>query len=159
MTTLLWILAVLMIIVGVVGTVLPVIPGVALVFGGIALGAWVDGFTHIKGWTVGFLALMAIAGFATDYVAAALGARRAGASKLAIVGAAIGTLAGIFTGFIGLVFMPLVGAAVGQFLSERDMLRAGTVGIATWIGLLIGTVVKVAIVFTMIGIFAFAMMF
>ena len=158
MATLLWIVAILMIVVGIVGTVLPAIPGVVFVFGGIVLAAWIDGFTRISAWTVGALAVLTIVGFAADYVAAALGAKRAGASKLAILGAAIGTLAGVFTGLIGLVFMPLAGAAIGELIAQRDLWRAGRVGIATWIGLLIGTAVKVAIVFAMVGVFIVALL-
>ena len=96
--------------------------------------------------------------WAVDYVAAAAGAKRAGASRQAIVGAAVGTLAGIFTGLWGLLFMPLAGAAIGEYVAQRDVLRAGKVGLATWIGLLLGTAVKVAIVFAMVGIFAFALL-
>ena len=157
MAPLLWIVAILMIVVGIAGTVLPALPGVVLVFGGIALAAWIDDFTRISAWTVGALALLTLVGVAADYVAAALGAKRAGASKLAIVGAAIGTLAGIFTGLVGLLFMPLAGAALGELVAQRDLRRAGKVGIATWLGLLIGTAVKVAIVFTMVGIFVIAL--
>ena len=158
MTTALWIAAIAMIVVGVAGTVLPALPGLVLVFGGIVLAAWIDGFTRISAWTVGGLAVLTLIGVAADYVAAALGARKAGASKLAVVGAAIGTLAGIFTGFIGLVFMPLVGAAVGEFIARKDLWRAGKVGVATWLGLLVGTALKVAIVFTMLGVFIAALM-
>lgn len=158
MAPLLWIAAILMIVVGVIGTVLPAIPGVVLVFGGIVLAAWIDDFTRISAWTVGALALLTLVGIATDYVAAALGAKMTGASKLAIVGAAIGTVAGVFTGLVGLVFMPLAGAAVGEYFAQRDLRRAGKVGIATWLGLLIGTAVKVAIVFTMLGVFAVALL-
>ncbi len=158
MAFLLWIVAILMIVIGVIGTVMPAIPGVVFVFGGIALAAWIDDFTRVSAWTVGALALLALVGVAADYVAAALGAKRAGASNLAIVGAAVGTVAGVFTGLVGLVFMPLAGAAIGEYLAQRDLRRAGKVGIATWVGLLIGTAVKVAIVFTMIGVFAFAML-
>lgn len=158
MTTALWIVAIAMIVVGIAGTVLPALPGVVLVFGGIALAAWIDDFARISGWTVAVVGLLAALGFAADYVAAALGAKKAGASTLAVVGAAIGTVAGIFTGFVGLIFMPLLGAAVGEFIAQRDVLRAGRVGIATWIGLLIGTAAKVAIVFTMVGIFVFALL-
>ena len=39
--------------------------------------------------------------WATDYLAALLGAKKAGASPAAVAGAAIGTLLGIFTGFVG----------------------------------------------------------
>jgi hypothetical protein len=158
MTTLLWILAIAMIVVGVVGTVLPALPGAVLVFGGIALAAWIDGFTEISGWTVGVVAVLTVLAFAADYVAALLGAKKAGASRLAIAGAAIGTIAGVFTGFVGLLFMPLLGAAIGEYIADRDMMRAGKVGVATWIGLLLGTAVKVALVFTMVGIFFAALL-
>jgi len=63
----------------------------------------------------------------------------------------------VFTGLWGLLFMPLVGAAVGEFVAQRDLRRAGTVGVATWLGLLVGTAMKVAIVFAMIGIFIAAL--
>jgi len=158
MTTLLWILAVAMIVVGVAGTVLPALPGAVLVFGGIALAAWIDGFTEISGWTVGVVAVLTVLAFAADYVAALLGAKKAGASRLAIAGAAIGTLAGVFTGFVGLLFMPLLGAAIGEYVADRNMMRAGKVGVATWIGLLLGTAAKVALVFTMVGIFVAALL-
>jgi uncharacterized protein len=158
MNALLWALALAMIAIGVVGTVLPALPGAVLVLGGIALAAWIDDFQRISPWTVAIAAVLALLAFAADYVAAALGAKRAGASRLAVVGAALGTIAGIFTGVVGLVFMPLVGASVGEFVAQRDLRRAGKVGVATWIGLLVGTALKVAIVFAMVGLFAVAVL-
>jgi hypothetical protein len=152
MTTALWIVAVLLIALGVAGTVLPALPGIPLLFGGVLLAAWIDDFQRIPGWVVGVLAALAVIGVAVDYVAAALSARRVGASRQGIIGAAVGTVAGVFTGLWGLLFMPLVGAAIGEFLAHRDALRAGKVGVATWFGLLIGTAVKLAVAFTMVGI-------
>ena len=158
MNAALWIVAVLMIVVGIVGTVMPALPGAVLVLGGIALAAWIDGFAKISGWTVGAAAMLTALAFVADYVAAAMGAKKAGASMLAIVGAAIGTVAGVFTGFVGLLFMPLAGAALGELIAQRDLRRAGKVGVATWLGLLIGTAVKVAIVFAMVGMFIVALL-
>ncbi len=152
MTTTLWILAVVLIVVGVAGTLLPALPGIPLIFGGVLLAAWIDDFQRIPGWVIGVLAVLAVIGIAVDYVAAALSARRVGASRQGIVGAAIGTVAGVFTGLWGLLFMPLVGAAIGEYLAHQNALRAGKVGIATWFGLLIGTAVKIAVAFTMIGV-------
>jgi uncharacterized protein YqgC (DUF456 family) len=157
MTVVLWIAALALIAVGVAGTVLPAIPGVTLVFLGMLLGAWIDGFARIPVWLVVIFAVLTAIAWAVDYFAAAAGARRVGASKLAVIGALLGTVAGIFTGFVGLLFMPLVGAAVGEYIAQRDLRRAGTVGLATWLGLLIGTAVKVAIVFAMIGAFVAAL--
>jgi len=142
-----------MIVVGVVGTVLPALPGVPLIFAGVLLAAWAEDFQRIGGWTLGVLAVLALVGLVVDYVAASMSAQRAGASRQGIIGAAIGTVAGIFTGLLGLVFMPLVGAAIGEFIAHRDALRAGKVGVATWIGLLVATAIKIAVAFTMIGVF------
>lgn len=159
MTIALWILAVVLIVIGIAGTVLPALPGVILVFAGIVVGAWIDDFTRIPVWLVGVFGVLTVLAWAVDYFAAMAGAKKAGASTLALIGAAIGTVVGIFTGFVGLLFMPLVGAAIGEFVAQRDLRRAGKVGVATWLGLLIGTAVKVAIVFAMIGAFVIALVF
>ncbi|MEP7208775.1 MAG: DUF456 family protein [Casimicrobiaceae bacterium] len=156
-TTLLWVAVALLIVVGVAGTILPALPGVLLVFAGIALAAWIDAFTRIPVWVVVLVGVLTGIAIIADFIAGVLGAKRAGASKHAIIGAAIGTVAGVFTGLWGLLFMPLVGAAAGELMARRDLRRAGTVGVATWIGLLLGTAVKVAIVFAMIGIFLFSL--
>jgi uncharacterized protein YqgC (DUF456 family) len=143
--------------VGVAGTVLPALPGAILVFAGVLLAAWIDDFTRISGWTVGVVGVLTLLAFATDWVAAALGAKKVGASRHALVGATIGTIAGIFTGLWGLVFMPLVGAAVGELVARPDLRHASKVGFATWLGMAIGTVVKVALVLAMVGILLFAL--
>jgi uncharacterized protein YqgC (DUF456 family) len=157
MTLLLWLAAVVLIAIGVVGTVMPALPGATLVFGGIALAAWADGFARIPLWVVAVAGVLAALTWVIDLVAAAAGAKRMGASPWALVGAAVGTVAGIFTGLLGLVFLPLAGAALGEYLAKRDLGRAGKVGLATWLGLLIGTALKVGIVFAMLGLFAGAL--
>jgi uncharacterized protein YqgC (DUF456 family) len=158
MTIFLWVLAVALILLGIAGTVLPALPGVTLVFGGILLAAWIDHFQRIPGWLVAVFAVLTVVAWAVDYFAAMAGAKKAGASRLAIAGAAIGTLLGIFTGLWGLLFMPLAGAATGEFIAQRDLWRAGHVGVATWLGILVGTAVKLAIVFAMVGAFVFALL-
>ena len=157
-TTLGWIAAVLLIAVGLAGTVLPALPGTILVLGGIVLGAWLDDFTRVKWWVVTIIAVLAVAAWVTDYLATIMGAKKAGASTLAIVGAALGTIAGIFMGLIGVLFMPFVGAVIGELIAQKNVKKAAKVGLATWLGLLIGTVVKLVLVFMMIGIFVAALL-
>jgi len=146
-------------VIGVAGTVVPVLPGPILAFAGIALAAWIDDFARIPVWLLGVIALLTVLAWAVDYIAAAMGVKRTGASRLAIIGAAIGTVAGIVSGLWGLLFMPLVGAAIGEYIVQRDLRRAGKVGIAASVGLLVGTVAKLAIVLTIVGIFALALVF
>lgn len=162
-----WAGVVTLFVLGLAGTVLPALPGTVLVLAGIVWGAWIDGFTRVPGWLVGVCAVLAVLAWGTDYVAALLGARRVRASGWALAGAALGTVAGVFTGFVGLLFMPLLGAMAGEWwaLSRQpqgaglaaDGQRALTVGLATWLGMMIGTAVKLALTFLMIGLFVAAL--
>lgn len=155
----LWILSWALIAVGVAGTVLPALPGTALVFAGALLGAWIDDFERVSGITVGVLAALAVLAFVLDYVAGLLGAKKAGASRQALWGAAIGTVVGIFMGFVGVFFMPFVGAVIGEFIARREHAGALKVGLATWIGLMVAMIAKVVIAFVMIGLFVVALLF
>lgn len=156
--TLLWLLSALLIVAGLAGTVLPALPGTALVLGGIVLGAWIDDFARVGPWTLAVVALLAVAAWLLDYLAGLLGARRAGASPQALWGAAIGTVAGLFAGLVGVLFLPLVGAAIGEYLARRDHQHAARVGVATWLGLMVGLIAKVVIAFVMVGIFIAALL-
>ena len=158
MTVLLWVAAVLLIVVGVAGTVLPALPGTALVLAGIVLGAWIDDFTRVGTGSLLIIGVLALMAWGFDYVAGLLGARRAGASRQALWGAAIGTVFGLFMGLVGVLFMPLVGAAVGEYLARRDQGQALRVGVATWLGIMAGLLAKVVIAFMMIGIFVGALL-
>jgi len=158
-TMLWWLLCVLLIAAGLAGTVLPVLPGTALVLGGIVLGAWIDDFTRVGTGTLSVIALLAVLAWLLDYVAGMLGAKKAGASRQALVGAAIGTVVGLFMGLVGVLFMPLVGAAIGEYLARKDQAQALKVGVATWVGIMVGLVSKVVIAFVMIGIFVVALMY
>jgi uncharacterized protein YqgC (DUF456 family) len=157
MTIALWTLVIVLMALGVVGTVLPVLPGAVLIFGGAVLGAWIDDWTRVSWWTLGVIGVLAVLSIVCDFVAASLGAKRLGASPHAVTGAALGTLAGVFTGLWGVLFMPFVGAAIGEYVAMRNLQRAGQVGIATGVGLLLGVVVKLALAFSMIGIFVAAL--
>lgn len=148
-----WIIALLLIVVGVAGTVLPALPGTILVLAGIILGAWLDDFTRVKWWVIAIISVLAVVAWATDYFATILGAKKVGASKWALIGAALGTIVGIFMGLIGVLFMPFVGAVIGELIAQKNARQAAKVGLATWLGLLVGTVVKLVLVFMMIGIF------
>ena len=155
----LWTLSAVLITAGVAGTVLPVLPGTVLVLGGIVLGAWIDDFTRVGWGTLAAITALAVLAWALDYVAGLLGARRAGASRQALLGAAIGTVVGLFMGLVGVLFMPLVGAALGEYLARRDQRQALTVGVSTWVGIMVGLIAKVVLAFVMIGIFVVALLF
>lgn len=151
-------LCVVLIALGLAGTVLPLLPGTLLVWGGIVLGAWIDDFARVGTTTVVVISALALLAWALDYVAGLMGAQKVGASKQALLGAALGTVVGIFMGLVGVLFMPLVGAAIGEYLARKDQTRAVRVGVATWVGIMIGLVAKVVLAFIMVGIFVAALL-
>jgi hypothetical protein len=152
----LWVLAILLMLVGSLGIVLPALPGVPLIFAGMAVAASIDDFQRIGWITIGVLGFLTVVAFVVDFAASALGAKRVGASARAIWGAVIGTLVGLFFGIPGLVLGPFIGAVIGELTVHGGIHRAGHVGVATWVGLIFGTLFKLAIAFAMIGIFIFA---
>ena len=156
---LLWVLCVALIVLGLAGTVLPVLPGTLLVWAGIVLGAWIDDFARVSVTTVVVISVLGVVAWALDYAAGLLGAKKAGASKQALLGAAVGTVVGLFMGLVGVLFMPLVGAAVGEYLARKDEARAVKVGLATWVGIMLGLLAKVVLAFIMVGVFAAALLF
>ena len=141
----LYALAFALIVGGLIGTVLPTLPGIPMIFGGIWLAAALDDYQHLGVTWVVILGVLAAVGVAVDFVAATLGARRVGASSLAIWGASIGTFVGMFLGIPGLILGPFVGALVGELVSSKSVLRSAHVSIGTWLGLLFGTLVKLVL--------------
>lgn len=154
-----YILALLMVVAGIAGVVLPALPGLPLVFFGMLLAAWAGGFERIGVATLVVLGVLTVLSVVVDFLASALGAQRAGASRLAILGAFAGSIIGLFFGLPGLLAGPFVGALVGEWLHVRKLGQATRVGVATWIGLLLGSAVKLGLAFAMLGVFTFAWVF
>ena len=155
----LWICVAALIVVGVAGTVVPALPGIPMIFLGALRAAWIGDFEQVTWVPLVFLGILTIVGLAVDWVAQTMGAQRAGASKWGILGSLIGTVAGLFMGIFGILFLPLVGAFIGEYIAQRDLRIAGNVGWATWVGMMVGTVVKLALSFIMIGVLIFALWF
>ena len=152
--TLLYVVGALLILIGLAGAILPVLPGIPLIFGGIWLIARVDHYSHLGvGWLLG-IALVGAVGLTMDLLAAALGAKRVGASPRAVGGALLGTLIGLFFGLPGLLLGPFIGAVVGELSTGTSMQRGAQVGVSTWVGLLVGTIVKLVSSLTMVALFA-----
>ena len=159
MTILLWTIGIVLVIVGLVGTVLPALPGAMLIVAGLVVAAWADGFTKVGVWPLVAIGAIGAASYLVDFAAAALGARKFGASPRAMIGAGLGTLLGLFLGLPGIIIGPFVGAVIGELTVHRDMAKVGKAGLAAWIGFVVGMAVKVGIAFLMIAIFLSALVF
>ena len=157
MSILLWTVGVLLVVVGIAGIIFPALPGHVLIFAGLFLAAWADDFTRVSAWALALIGAIGALSYTVDFAAAALGAKHVGASPRAVVGAGLGTLLGIPFGLPGVLLGPLAGAVLGELSVRPQWKRAAGVGVAAWIGFLIGTVVKVGLAFLMIAIFIAAL--
>ena len=152
-------LAVVLVLVGIAGVILPALPGLPLVFAGMLLAAWAGGFQQIGWVTLVVLGLLTLLSIGVDFFATVVGAKRVGASRKALLGAVIGTFAGLLFMPIGLFVGPFVGALLGELWHGREIGQAAKVGLGTWLGILLGTVLKLGLAFAMLGLFAFAWFF
>lgn len=159
------IVAAILVIGGLVGVVLPALPGLPLVFAGLLISAWADGFHHVGPVLLTVLGLLTLVSLGVDFWATAHGAKRVGASRTATIGATVGMLVGafVFPPF-GFFLGPFVGALAGELLHRRSLAQADLgaatrIGIGTWLGIALGIALKLAIAGLMLGLFALGWVF
>jgi uncharacterized protein len=149
----LWAAALALMVGGFIGTILPGMPGVLIIYAGMWLAAWIEDFERIGWVTLSILGVLTALALAADLAASVLGAKRVGASRQALIGSVIGGIVGIFFGLVGLLLGPFIGAVAGELMARRSIADAARVGLATWIGLLVGTMAKIALAVSMLGVF------
>lgn len=144
--------AFLLILVGVAGTIVPALPGIPMIFAGAWLIGYMEDYQYFGWGTLIALGVLTVISLIIDWVSQTMGAQKAGATKLGLSGAFLGTIIGIPFGLVGIFLFPVLGAFIGEMIGHRDMRKAGKVSWATWIGMIAGIAAKLAIAFIMIGI-------
>lgn len=144
--------AFLLILVGVAGTIIPALPGIPMIFAGAWLIGYMEDYQYFGWGTLIALGILTVISLIIDWVSQTMGAQKAGATKLGLSGAFLGTIIGIPFGLVGIFLFPVFGAFIGEMIGHRDMRKAGKVSWATWIGMIAGIAAKLAIAFIMIGI-------
>lgn len=155
----LWIVGALLMVIGLSGLLLPLVPGAPLLFLGLLLSAWAENFHYVGLWTLVLLAALALLTYVVELAASALGVKKYGGSNRAMIGAALGGVAGLFLGLPGILFGPFVGAVIGELSLQRSLDEASRAGFGTVVGLAMGLAGKFAIGLTMIGIFVLKRLF
>jgi len=156
MPILLDVVAFALIALGLAGAIIPTVPGIPLIFIGIWLIAGIDHYHHLGyGWLIVIAAVGAI-GLTIDLLAGVLGVKRVGASKQAVLGALLGTVIGLFLGLPGLLLGPFLGSVLGELAAGSSILRSTNVGVSAWLGLLFGTIIKLASSLMMVALFGAA---
>lgn len=149
-------------------TVVPVLPGTLLVpLGGVAC-ALVVGWDELAWWYWAAQVVLVASYLVIDNVAQALGVRRLGGSRQAMLGGAVGVFAGpivlaFVLGPVALLVGPPVGAIVGTLIGEqRARRRAGSdpatldeyrrLGIGAFVAYVVSTVTKLGVVAVQVAV-------
>ncbi|MGF1636271.1 MAG: DUF456 domain-containing protein [Cyclobacteriaceae bacterium] len=142
MDVILYILSGLLMVLGLLGCFLPVLPGPALNY----IGLLVVHFTQKVSFSIQFLLVWAgivIAVAIADHFIPSLGARTFGSSKYGVWGSLIGLVLGMFV-FPpwGIILGPFVGAVVGELINGQNIQNSLKAGGGTFVGLLLGLILK-----------------
>lgn len=148
-----FLLALPFIVGGVAGTLLPVLPGTLLIWIGFLFYALLNGFADLGlVFFVGQLALVGVS-YLVDFLATAYGVRRYGGSKAAAWGAVLGSLLVFVIGPLGILIGPLLGAVIGELFMGEQVRQAMHAGFGSFLGLVGGSLAKLAIAGLMIAWF------
>ena len=158
MEVLLYLAGALALAAGLAGLVLPALPGAPLLLVGVLLVAWAGDFAAVGWGTVAGAAVLTGLMLAVDWAAGALGARAFGASRWAMVGAALGAVVGLFFGLPGILVGPIAGGIAFEYWKDPDFERALKAGAGVFLGFVVGSAVKVALGFALLGLLLLALL-
>ena len=151
--TIVGIVVALLMLAGLVGAIVPLLPGAPLIFAGALLYAVATDFTPIGAGRLAILAALGVLAWGLEHVAGVVGARRAGGSRAAVVGATLGLLVGVMVAPIGLLLGPLIGAIAGELLAGRAPGPSVRTGVGAALGVLTGVVAHFALALVMVALF------
>lgn len=136
------VLAFLFMVVGIIGCIIPGLPGVPLAY----IGLWIAQATERVDFSWQALLVWGIVTVVVsilDYVVPAWGTRHYGGTKYGVWGSTIGVFVGLVFGAIGVIVGPLVGAIIGELFSGKEWQQALRAGWGSFLGILMGTILKV----------------
>ena len=139
--------------VGLIGTVLPLVPGAIIILVAAILHQIMLPGKSLGWWNISGLILLALLSYAVEFGSGYFGAKRFGATRWGTFGAVIGTIAGLFFPFPGLLIGPVLGAIAGELIAGKRLVGAGRAGWGTVLGNLAGIVAKLVIALAMISWF------
>src|SRR3954466_16267352 len=131
------------------------LPGLWLMAGAYGLYGWLTGWNHYVGWpSFGAILALTVIAEGVELLAGGAGAKKAGASKRAMIGAVVGALLGaifltipfpIVGTIIGVCLGAAIGAGVVEFMVRRDYHQSIDVARGAFTGRFMGIVSKVGI--------------
>jgi uncharacterized protein YqgC (DUF456 family) len=143
------IIAGLLLLTGFIGAIVPILPGIPLSYLGIILLH----LSSIVQFSSGFLIILGVAVVVVqllDFIIPVWGTKKTGGSKAGVRGSVIGLMVGFFMGPWGIITGPFIGALIGELLVGKTSQKAIKAAFGTFLGLLTGTILKLALAGIMI---------
>ncbi|MGG1517488.1 DUF456 domain-containing protein [Paenibacillus oryzisoli] len=154
MVTLAWVLVILLFVVGLAGAIYPVLPGVLAIYGAFFLYGWLISFEPFGWWFWTIQTLIVVIIMVADYAVSALGVKKFGGSRAAVIGSTIGLIIGPFViPAFGLILGPFIGAVLGELIIGTNWKLAIKSGVGSVLGFFASSVVKIALQLVMIILF------
>ncbi|WP_144028289.1 DUF456 domain-containing protein [Paenibacillus ferrarius] len=149
-----WSLVIILFVVGMIGAVYPILPGVLAIYGAFFLYGWLISFEPFGVWFWIIQTLVVIVIMVADYAVGALGVKKFGGSKAAIIGSTIGLIIGPFViPAFGLIIGPFLGAVIGELMIGTTWKKAVSAGLGSVVGFFASSAVKIVLQLAMIIIF------
>lgn len=131
----------LFLVLGLLGCVIPVIPGPALSYAAMLL-LLPTRFAPSVGECAAYGVACAVV-LLLDYVVPAMGAKKFDCSRWGVAGCMIGTVVGMFFGFLGLILGPFLGAMSGEIMAGKNFSSSLKGGFGAFLGFVSGVLIKV----------------
>ena len=148
-----YVLVGLLMVLGLAGAVLPVLPGPPLILLAALLYAFATDWMPVGMARLAILAVLAALASVAGHLGTVMGAKRAGGSRWAVIGALVGGVVGIFFAPLGLIVGPLAGAIVGELFRTGELRESIRTGVGAALGVLAGTVLQFALALVMVALF------
>lgn len=138
-------IGIILMISGVLGCVLPIIPGPPLSYVGLLLLHFTQAYQFSSRFLIIWAVITAVV-YALDFIIPAWGTKKFGGSKRGVWGSIIGLLIGMFL-FppIGIIIGPFIGAVIGELTSGKESNEALKSGFGSFLGFLVGTLLKLIV--------------
>lgn len=142
----------ILMLLGLAGCVLPFLPGPPLCYAALLI----QQFQTVPPYTTRFQVIWAVVTIvvtALDYVIPVYGTKKYGGTKYGVWGCVIGLMAGIWMGPVGIIVGPFAGAFIGELLANSSSEQALRAAFGSFMGFLVGTLLKLVACFVMVWYF------
>jgi len=149
------IFALILMLIGLAGIIIPGLPDLVFIFLGALVYAIWTGFSTISVGFILFFLGLTIFGLLLDWLGAALGIKKTGATRWGIFGAVLGGILGVFfAGIFGMILLAAVGTVIFEMIfAKKNLTNSVKAGIGSIIGIICGIFLKLILAGVMISLF------